>query len=121
MYMDDAICFHNLRNGIGTEYPRFVAENGIQFYKPIEFAYSVDVGIRVTTLGKSSVTYDVGFFAAAAASSDDEDSASHPSNELRAEGKFVHVYVNPETGRPNPIPDFVRSTLKELMVEKEDD
>ena len=107
--MDDAINMQLLDRGIGREYPRFIAENGIQFFRPIAFPANVKVGLRVVKLGTSSVTYRVGFYKGR----DDE--------ELAALGKFVHVYMDERTGRPVPIPEEARRVLQLLVQEEDDD
>jgi acyl-CoA thioester hydrolase len=106
-FMDDAINMHLIDRGIGREYPRFIAENGIKFKKPIKFPSSVHVGLQVISLGSSSVTYDVGFY-----------EGHHDQNQLAAIGKFVHVYVNEVTGRPQSIPEEARRVLGLLVVER---
>jgi len=112
-YMDDAINVHLIERGIGRNYPRFIAENGIQFYKPIQFPSQVRVGLRVVKLGSSSVTYDVGFYIL-----NDDDKTD---DLLVARGKFVHVYVDESTGRPTTIPEEVRRVLQQLLEVSDDE
>ena len=116
--MDDANNMQLLNHGIDQKYPRFIAENGMQFFRSIAFPASVKVGLRVVQLGTSSVTYQVGFFERKQQSppGDDEDD----DDTLAAQGKFVHVYVDASTGRPMPIPEEARSVLR-LLIPKEDD
>jgi acyl-CoA thioester hydrolase len=105
-YMDDGVNMHLLHKGYGAQFPRFVAENGMKYYKPLTFPNAVHVGLRVVKLSSKSVTYDVGLFC-----QDDET--------LTAQGKFVHVYVDGTTGRPTVIDESVRAALAELQVEPE--
>lgn len=79
-------------------------ETSCNFRKPIAVAESVDARIRVTRLGNSSVQYEIGLF------EKDNDSPS-------AFGHFVHVYVDRNTDKPTEIPDWIRSKLKELIVD----
>ena len=124
--MDDAINRHLLDRGIGREYPRFIAENGIQYYRPMSFPSNILVGIRVVRLGSSAVTYDVGFVDGGTTSTsqqeqkkdDDSDPDEQGILELAARGKFVHVYVNESTGRPMPIAPKARAVLETLLVEE---
>ena len=116
-FMDDAVNMHLIDRGIGRDFPRFIAENGIQFFRPIAFPSQVRVGLRVVKLGSSAVTYDVGFY-----DDDDVDGSSRQKKEkqlLAARGKFVHVYVDETTGRPRTIPDQARLVLQQLVVEEE--
>jgi acyl-CoA thioester hydrolase len=78
-----------------------VVETGCTFKKSIRFPETVEVGIRVTRLGASSVTYDIGIFIG-------DDPA------LAAFGYFVHVYTDRATGRPAPIPAGHREALEKL-------
>lgn len=105
--MDDAVNMHLIDRGIGRDYPRFIAENGIKFFRPIQFPSKVRVGLRVVKLGSSAVTYEVGFY-------DEDDEAN---DEPAARGKFVHVYVDEKTGRPVAIPDEARKELELLAIE----
>jgi acyl-CoA thioester hydrolase len=57
--------------------------------------------MRVGHLGTSSVRYELALFG------DSEDVA-------RADGHFVHVFVERETGRPTPIPSGIRAALERL-------
>ena len=109
--MDDAVNMQLIDRGIGRDYPRFIAENGIRFFRPISFPARVRVGLRVEKLGSSAVTYDVGFF--------DENDKSNESP--AAKGKFVHVYIDEETGRPVAIPKEAREVLQLLVVDDGED
>ena len=55
------------------------------------------VGLAVTRLGTSSVTYRTGLWA--------------EGGPLAAVGSWVHVYVDRQTRRPVPIPGDIRALL----------
>lgn len=78
-----------------------VVETGCRYFAEMAFPDVVTAGIRVGRLGSSSVRYEVGLFR-----NDDELAA--------AEGFFIHVYVDRETRRPQPIDDAMRDALKPL-------
>jgi len=78
-----------------------VAETGCRYLAQISFPDAVTVGVRVATLGRSSVRYAIGVFRG------DGEAAS-------AEGHFVHVYVDRASMRPVPIPDHVRAQMQQL-------
>ena len=78
-----------------------VAESGCRFLAPVAYPQSVDAGLRVSRLGRSSVTYDVGLFAA-------------EEGTPLAQAHFVHVFVDRVTRRPVPIPDGVRAALETI-------
>ncbi len=80
-----------------------VVETGCRYFAPVAFPDTIDAGVRVTQLGRSSVRYEVGLFR------NDEASAA-------AAGHFVHVYVDRETNRPTPIPEATRAFLETLLV-----
>ena len=73
----------------------FAVENGCRFLQPVAVSGHVDVGVRITKLGNSSVRYEVAIFMPT------QDTPS-------AEGFFVHVFVNRKIGRPTPLPEPVR-------------
>ena len=81
-----------------------VAETGCRFFSELTFPDVVDAGMRVTRLGNSSVTYEIGLFRG-------------DSDEPAALGRFVHVWVDRETRRPVPLPDKIRRALEPLIVE----
>lgn len=65
-----------------------VVSSRCDFFSPLSFPETVEVGLRVVQLGTSSVTYEVGFF-----------SASDPE-ELKAVGGYTHVFVDRINRRP---------------------
>jgi acyl-CoA thioester hydrolase len=78
-------------------------ESSCQYLRAITFPDAVEAGLRVATIGRSSVRYDVGIFRAG------EETAS-------AQGHFVHVFVDREARRASPIPDAIRAALADIMV-----
>jgi len=81
-----------------------VAETGCSFHGEIAFPDTLDVGIRVSRLGNSSVTYEIGIFC-------------RGRDEPAATGHFVHVYVRHGEMAPVPIPDKARAALERLVVD----
>jgi acyl-CoA thioester hydrolase len=80
-----------------------VVETGCRYAKPLSFPQSLDVGLRVQSVGNSSVTYQIGIFASS-------------NDQAAAEGHFVHVYVDPESRRPVTLPANWREALQELQT-----
>jgi len=78
-------------------------ESHCEFKAALTFPESIEVGLRVGKLGKSSVRYELGIFR-----------AGGPDDEVTAEGHFVHVFVDRETRRPVPIPDPLRACMERL-------
>jgi acyl-CoA thioester hydrolase len=77
-----------------------VAETQCRFFKSFTYPELVDAGLRVGRLGNSSVRYEIGLFG-------EEDTA-------RAEGHFVHVFVDRASNKPVPIPPGIRAALQRL-------
>ncbi len=77
-------------------------ETKCNFFAPITYPDVVHGGLRVSKIGSSSVTYEIGLFA-----NDDEQCA--------AKGHFVHVYVDEKTRRPMKLSDGMRTKLKKLL------
>jgi acyl-CoA thioester hydrolase len=75
-----------------------VVEVACRYHASLAFPDLVTVGIRVASVGNSSVRYEIGIFR------NDEDTAS-------AEGHFVHVFVERGVQRPVPIPEEARAKL----------
>ena len=79
-----------------------VVETHCNYFASLAFPQSVDAGLRVASIGASSVRYEIGLFGA------DADSAA-------ACGHFVHVYVDRTTRRPVALPEKLRTTLQGLL------
>ena len=79
-----------------------VIETQCNYFAPLAFPQTVEAGIRVAKLGKSSVRYEVGLFA------QDSDTAA-------AQGHFIHVYVDKANRRPVALPDNLKSLLETLV------
>jgi acyl-CoA thioester hydrolase len=77
-------------------------ESHCRFDRPLAFPETVDAGLRVAHLGRSSVRYELAVFG---------DGADAPA----AEGWFVHVFVDRAGRRPAPIPGGVRAALERLL------
>ena len=78
-----------------------VIETQCNYFSPLAFPQLVDAGIRVRQLGSSSVRYEVGLFA-----------SGEPLTAAR--GHFVHVYVDKQTRRPQPLPLSLTTVLETL-------
>ena len=81
-----------------------VAESGCRYFAELQFPDPLVVGLAVTRLGTSSVTYRLAVFPPP-----EPDDAE---NAVAAVGHWVHVYVDRETRRPVPIPDAIRALLE---------
>jgi acyl-CoA thioester hydrolase len=77
------------------------AESQCAFTAALVFPEPVEAGLRVGHLGNSSVKYEIGLFG---------DGGETPA----ATGWFVHVFVDRQTRRPQPIPQPIRSALERL-------
>lgn len=89
---------------LGGEGPiGLVVETGCRYAAPLAYPQPVKVGIAVSRIGNSSICYDLGVFAKNA-------------SEAAAEGRFVHVYVDPDGRRPVPLSDRWREILRSIQV-----
>ena len=76
-----------------------VVETRCTYAAPLEFPQTVEIGLAVAELGRSSIRYRVGIFA-------------EGSKSAAAEGEFVHVVVDRASRRPTEIPSDWRSKLE---------
>ena len=81
-----------------------VVETGCNYFASIAFPDLVHAGLRVASLGRSSVRYEVGLFA-------------NDDNEAAAQGHFVHVYVDRVTRRPMALPADLRRALEAIALD----
>jgi len=79
-----------------------VVETGCRFFASLSFPDVIDAGLRVASIGNSSVRYEIGIF-------------RRGEKDLAATGHFVHVYVDRATRRPVPVPAEVRAGLEPLI------
>ena len=80
-----------------------VVETQCHYFSPVAFPDVVEAGLRVASLGTSSVRYEVGIFRNADA-------------RAAAQGHFVHVYVERASGRPTSLPANLRAALAPLAA-----
>jgi acyl-CoA thioester hydrolase len=78
------------------------AESHCTFSAPIAFPQTVEAGLRVEKLGRSSVRYGIGLFIVG-------------ETPPVAEGWFVHVFVDRDTRKSTPIGDTMRAALARLL------
>ena len=79
-----------------------VVETHCNYFAALTFPQVVDAGLRVAHIGASSVRYEIGLFG-----------SGEPLT--AACGHFVHVYVDRETRRPQPLPAALILTLQGLL------
>ncbi|MCU0761426.1 MAG: acyl-CoA thioesterase [Hydrogenophaga sp.] len=105
-WFDTAVNAHLIEQGVldihAGEVIGLVIETQCQYFAPLAFPQTVQAGLRVAHLGRSSVRYEVGLFA------DDSELSA-------ASGHFIHVYVDRKTRRPVPLPAPLKHTLETLL------
>jgi acyl-CoA thioester hydrolase len=82
------------------------AESHCEYRAPLAFPETIEAGLRVGHLGRSSVRYEIGIF-------------KQGDPEPAATGWFVHVFVAEATRAPTDIPAPIRSALERLVVEED--
>ena len=80
-----------------------VVDTHCSYFSSIAFPDLVRAGLRVASLGTSSVRYEIGLFA-------------NDNSEASAQGHFVHVYVDRVTRRPVPLPAPLRQALETILI-----
>ncbi|MHA3024565.1 acyl-CoA thioesterase [Mycobacterium sp. BMJ-28] len=97
-----------------------VAESSCRYFAELKFPADLVVGLAVTRLGTSSVTYRTALFAAGSesrlAAVPNSRLAAGSDSRLAAVGSWVHVYVDRDTRRPIQIPAEVRELLASAVV-----
>ncbi|KAJ6513345.1 thioesterase thiol ester dehydrase-isomerase [Mycena sanguinolenta] len=85
-----------------SPYIGLVISSFCDFFAPLSFPQVVDLGLRVTKLGNSSVTYEVGVFA-------------EGRNEPAAVGGYTHVFVERRERKSAPMVSEMREGLSRLL------
>jgi acyl-CoA thioester hydrolase len=80
------------------------AESHCTFLAPLAFPDVIEAGLRVESVGRSSVRYGIGLFT---------EGVAAPA----AEGWFVHVFVDRNTRKSMAISDGMRAALQTLVQE----
>lgn len=75
-----------------------VAQTSVRFFAAVGFPESVEVGIGIARIGRTSVSYALALFG-----TDDVAAATC---------SYVHVYVGAATHRPTPLPPALRAALE---------
>lgn len=78
-----------------------VVETRCSYFAPLAFPESVDIGLVVAQLGRSSVRYRIGVFAAG-------------SEQAAAQGEFVHVLVDRTSRRSVEMPQDWRRAFQAI-------
>jgi acyl-CoA thioester hydrolase len=78
-------------------------ESHCAFKAEVAFPDTIDLGLRIGKLGRSSVRWEAGLY--------------RSDGTLIAEGHFVHVFVGREDRRPVPVPEPIRAEMRKLVVE----
>jgi acyl-CoA thioester hydrolase len=92
-----------LLNPVTSDVVGLVAESNCSFFASLAFPDTVEVGVSVETLGRSSVRYLLAVFKAGA-------------ERAAAQGRYTHVYVNRANQRSTPIPEGHRGLMESLKV-----
>ncbi len=80
-----------------------VIETQCNYFSPVEFPQTIEAGLRVAHIGRSSVRYEVGLFI-------------EGERLTAAKGYFVHVYVGREDRRPVvQLPAALKTVLEALQ------
>jgi acyl-CoA thioester hydrolase len=80
------------------------AESHCNYHEGLSFPDKIEAGLRVSRLGNSSVRYEIAIFRAG-------------EHRAGAEGWFVHVFVDPASREPVPIPERIRASLRRLEAD----
>jgi acyl-CoA thioester hydrolase len=79
-----------------------VVETACRFLAPVSFPDHLEVGLAVSRLGRSSITYHIGLFRAG-------------EEEPVALARFVHVYVDRTNRRTTTVPEVIRAAVGPLL------
>ncbi|KAI0633930.1 thioesterase [Trametes polyzona] len=80
-----------------------VVSSFCHFFSPLSFPAVLDLGLRVTRLGSSSVTYEVAVFG---------QGEQQPS----AVGGYTHVFVDRSTRKSAPIHSDMKAGLRRILT-----
>lgn len=79
-----------------------VAESSCRFLAGVGYPQPVEIGFSTLKVGRTSVVYGLALFAKDAA-------------EAAAVCRYVHVYVDAQSRRPNALPDAMKNKLESVQ------
>ena len=88
-------------DAVGVKF--MVVQSGCTYFAEARYPDTVQAGLRVAKIGRTSWTYEIGLFR------NDEPTAF-------AEGFFAQVQVDDDTARPSPIKDTFRQYLEQILI-----
>ena len=94
---------HGLLDFEAGDHVFLVAASGCHYFSEVAYPDKLEIGLAISRLGNSAVTYDLGLF---------KKGADHTA----ATGFFVHVHVTRESYRPVPIPPQYRNVFKPFVI-----
>ena len=105
-WFDTVVNAHLIENGAldiqhGETIGR-VIETQCNDFAPVEFPQTIEAGLRVARIGRSSVRYEVGLFI-------------HGQTMSAAKGHFIHVYVARADRRPVELSAQLKTVLEALQ------
>ena len=106
MYFDTAQTTYYIESGLldmSRVSPYVVAESGCRHISEVSYPDKLTIGVRVARLGTSSARIEMALFR------NDSDVAS-------AESFFVHVFIDPQSRRPVPIPPPAKARLAAIAI-----
>jgi len=105
LYFDTVVNDYLIRNDLldieTSDIIGLVVKTSCDYFAPATFPDVIKAGLRVSHLGNSSVTYEIGLFR-----NDDKEAC--------AQGHFTHVYVDKRFRRPVELSDAMRTALEGL-------
>ena len=112
-WFDSAVNAHLIEQGVldihQGETIGLVVETHCNFFAPVVFPQAVDIGIRVASMGGSSVRYELGVFIAP------KEGDAAATDICIAKGHFIHVYVGKANRRPVALSQALKSVLGKLI------
>ena len=104
-YMDTVVnnflIEHKITNSSESSPIGFVVSNSCTYFRPVKYPDTLNIGLRIIKIGKSSVTYDVAIF-------------KNNESEASARGSYVHVYVDKKMKKPICISDKMKNKLNKI-------
>lgn len=89
-----------------------VVSSYCNFYAPLTFPEPITLGLRIVKLGRSSVSYEVGFFTTP------ESNPEGRGESVKAVGGYTHVFVDREHRRPiKEMEAILRNGLRAISIE----
>jgi acyl-CoA thioester hydrolase len=90
---------NQVRDELTSGFKTPVVASGCRYFREIAYPGSIELGVRIAQVGRTSITFEIAIFSGA-------------EQRAAAQGTFTLVCVSKDTHTPAPVPQAIRSLMR---------